>query len=189
MGTRHLVCVYANKRFQAAQYGQFDGYPGGTGVEVLEFIRALGPKEMALFKKKLRNVRLHSHEEFKENNLYDTPKHHQPKAHELLKYIYDSDDEIHLINDVAFSADSLYCEWVYVFNLDKKTFDVYEGFVQKESESAEIFLKYKHPPKEKINPNHTPTNYYPVKMVASYGLENLPDVNDFVERFNDDPDE
>lgn len=187
MGTRHLVCVYANKRFQAAQYGQFDGYPGGTGIDVLDFIRTLDAKKMATFKKKLRNIRLHSEKEFQDKNLYDTPKHYQPSSDKLLQYIFDSEDEIHLINSVAFAGDSLYCEWVYVLNLDNKTFDVYEGFVEVESQSAELFMKYKLPPKPK-NPNYAVTDYYPVKLVASYGLESLPETADFVERFNEEED-
>lgn len=187
MGTRHLVCVYANKRFQAAQYGQFDGDPGGTGIDVLDFIRTLDPKKMDIFKKKLRNIRLHSEKEFQDKNLYDTPKHHQPTAHELLQYIFDSEDEIHLVNSVAFAGDSLYCEWVYLLDLDKKTFNVYKGFVEVESESAELFMKYKLPPKKK-NPNYAVTDYYPVKLVASYGLESLPETEDFVERFKEEED-
>jgi hypothetical protein len=183
MGTRHLVCVYANKRFQAAQYGQFDGYPGSAGVEVLDFIRGLNPKALAVFKKKLRNVRLYSSEEFKELNLYDKENYEQPSGSSVLNRIFNSEDKVHLINSVSFSGDSLSCEWAYVLNLDNNTFSVYEGFVEKESESAEIFLKYKQ------LPAYRTTHYYPVKLVASYGLENLPETEDFVERFKDEEDE
>lgn len=185
MSTRHLVCVYANKRFQAAQYGSYDGYPGGTGIDVLDFIRGLNKKNMDIFKRKLRNIRLHSEKEFQENNLSDLPNHHQPSSEKLLQYIFDSDDEIHLVNSISFAGNSLHCEWVYVLNLDKKTFDIYEGFVEVENESAELFMKYKLPPKTK-NPNYAVTDYYPVKLAASYGLESLPETADFIERFNNE---
>lgn len=191
MGTRHLVCVYANKRFKAAQYGQFDGYPEGTGLSVLNFVRGLTPESMKEFKKKLRNVRLHSDKEFEDKELYDKEGYKQPTAANLFEHIMTSEDQVHLINSASFAGDSLFCEWAYVLNLDTKTLDVYEGFVENEAESAEIFMKYKRPPKQKSakNPNYTPTDYYPVKLVASYGLENLPDDEDFTERFKDDSEE
>lgn len=34
MGTRHLICVYYKRRFAIAQYGQWDGYPGGQGLTI-----------------------------------------------------------------------------------------------------------------------------------------------------------
>ncbi len=34
----------------------------------------------------------------------------------------------HMIDSHAFLADSLFCEWAYVVNLDERTFEVYEGF-------------------------------------------------------------
>ena len=37
MGTRHLIAVMADGKYQVAQYGQWDGYPSGQGVSVLTF--------------------------------------------------------------------------------------------------------------------------------------------------------
>lgn len=188
MGTRHLVCVYSNKRFQVAQYGQYDGYPSGTGADVLSFLHMLSDKEFKTFKKKLRNVRLHPEAEFRDKDLYNI--HPQPTASEVLNEIFASDKEIHLINNASFGGDSLFCEWAYVINMDTNTFDVYEGFVKDVHESAPLFLKYKRPPKEKPkNSKHQIDDYYPVKLAASYGLECLPDIEDFLERFNDQEDE
>ena len=188
MGTRHLVCVYANKRFQVAQYGQFDGYPEGTGVDVLNFLKNLSEKEFKTFKKKLRNVRLHAEVEFREKNMYDANP--QPTASEVLDAVFASEKEMHLVNHAAFGGDSLFCEWAYVINMDTNTLDVYEGFVKDINESAPLFLKYQRPPKEKSkNPNYAVEDYYPIKLAASYGLESLPDVEDFLERFKEPDDE
>jgi len=187
MGTRHLVCVYSNKRFQVAQYGQFDGYPSGAGLDVLNFLKKLSDKEFKTFKKKLRNVRLHSAAEFRDKNMYDDNP--QPTASEVLDKVFASDKELHLVNHASFGGDSLFCEWAYVINIDTNTLDVYEGFVNDLSESAPLFLKYKKPPKEQSqNAVHQIEDYYPVKLAASYGLESLPDVEDFVERFNEPED-
>ena len=38
MGTRHLILVYYKGQYHIAQYGQWDGYPGGQGVTVLHFV-------------------------------------------------------------------------------------------------------------------------------------------------------
>ena len=39
MGTRHLICVKLDGEYKIAQYGQWDGYPEGAGLEVLRFLR------------------------------------------------------------------------------------------------------------------------------------------------------
>ena len=35
MGTRNLTIVYYDGDYRVAQYGQWDGYPEGAGIEVL----------------------------------------------------------------------------------------------------------------------------------------------------------
>ena len=54
MGTRHLIAVQKDGEYKVAQYGQWDGYPEGQGVRVLEFLRNT---DIELFKKRLSNVR------------------------------------------------------------------------------------------------------------------------------------
>jgi len=39
MGTRHLICVVKGKEYIVAQYGQWDGYPTGQGIGVLNFFK------------------------------------------------------------------------------------------------------------------------------------------------------
>lgn len=38
MGTRHLIEVVVDGQIKVAQYGQWDGYPSGQGVDVLKFL-------------------------------------------------------------------------------------------------------------------------------------------------------
>ena len=40
MGTRNLISVIENKKPVIAQYGQWDGYPSGQGVDILEFLKS-----------------------------------------------------------------------------------------------------------------------------------------------------
>lgn len=181
MGTRHLVCVYSDHEFKVAQFGQYDGYPAGTGVAVLDFADTLTTDEnIENFKKKLLNVNLTTYEELKEFKAC-----HQPPADEVLSYIAESTSPIYLVDSIAFSGDSLYCEWAYVINLDNKTFNVYSGFIQDPSLSAAIFQPY-----TKIEAHRAANNqYYPVELVASYGFENLPSYEDFIDQLKDNIDE
>jgi hypothetical protein len=40
MGTRHLITAFDNEgELKVAQYGQWDGYPSGQGVEMLNWLR------------------------------------------------------------------------------------------------------------------------------------------------------
>lgn len=39
MGTRHIIKVRKNGKDWISQYGQWDGYPTGQGIEVMEFVR------------------------------------------------------------------------------------------------------------------------------------------------------
>ena len=45
MGTRNLTCVYKNGEYRVAQYGQWDGYPEGQGVTILEFLHRVNINE------------------------------------------------------------------------------------------------------------------------------------------------
>ena len=38
MGTRHMIGVVSDGKYRVAQYGQWDGYPSGQGVGILEFL-------------------------------------------------------------------------------------------------------------------------------------------------------
>lgn len=41
MGTRHLIAVCIDGKYPIAQYGQFDGYPEGAGVDILNILRTI----------------------------------------------------------------------------------------------------------------------------------------------------
>ena len=38
MGTRNLTCVFVNGEYKVAQYCQWDGYPSGQGLTILNFL-------------------------------------------------------------------------------------------------------------------------------------------------------
>lgn len=73
-----------------------------------------------------------------------------------------------------FPTDSLFAEWGYVVDLDAETFEVYQGF-QKERHDKGRFADRPPYPQSR--------GYYPVALVASWPLKDLPSDEDFVGTF------
>lgn len=76
-----------------------------------------------------------------------------------------------LISNENFAGDSLFCEWAYVVDLDKNTFEVYKGFNNETIDETERFF---HLQKEE-------EEYKPVTLLKSYDLNNLPTLEEFLE--------
>lgn len=83
-----------------------------------------------------------------------------------------------LQNSLNFAADSLLCEWAYVIDLDKNTYEVYEGFNKEPLDESERF--YFLTPIAEKEYRENPKEYYPVKFVTKYSLGSLPDEKDFL---------
>jgi hypothetical protein len=138
MGTRHVIKVIYNKETKVAQYGQWDGYPDGQGITILEFFDVEG--NIDKLKNKLSHVRFY--DEKKDEAFADTVDSemhhwkHRGALHktanqiwfesfktreigaEILNNIAESDmDDIILFDDSDFIGD-LSCEWAYVIDLD-----------------------------------------------------------------------
>ena len=97
-----------------------------------------------------------------------------------------------LQNSLNFAADSLFCEWVYVIDLDKNTFEIYEGFNHEPLTQDDRFYFLMNEA-NKINNerknSHKTESYYPVKFVAEYDLDALPNETDFINAFNSEEEE
>lgn len=189
MGTRNLTMVISNNQTKVAQYGQWDGYPDGVGLGVLEFIRGVDLPE---FKKNIDKIKWLTDEQIDEINKtesWDTkyPYLSRDASSEVLNAIhygkmnigsnYNGVSQIDvsvigLLNKEGFAKDSLFCEWGYVIDLDKNSLDVYTGF-QKEKQEGNIFGE---------NPNEG--GYYPIAKIASFDLKDLPSNDDFLEVFS-----
>ena len=107
-------------------------------------------------------------EKFKEK----FPWLHRDCGATILKMIQDSDNGLQVQDNLEFACDSLFCEWAYVVDLDKNTFEVYKGFNKEPLQEGERFAF--------LNDKCKGEEFYPVKFVKSYSLDSLPTDDEFV---------
>ncbi|MDV4024915.1 hypothetical protein CMT52_11285 [Elizabethkingia anophelis] len=149
MGTRNLTMVINQEGVtKVAQYGQWDGYPSGVGLGVLNFLK---DKELfEKFKSKLDKVRFLDKEgqdkEFIESYNNNTPEWsnetdnrteeqkrwwatycHRDLSEEVLTNIANSEDEeIILLNREETGKSDGWVEWSYIVNLKENMLHVHE---------------------------------------------------------------
>jgi hypothetical protein len=201
MGTRHLICVVKNGQYKVAQYGQWDGYPEGQGVGILNFLTNEMNRE--LFEKKLDDLKWATEEDFRQMHIdigldpnkewvnmdeadlwrRNYPENDRDTGSVILSIIQNSKKTLKLRNSLDFAADSLYCEWAYVIDLDKNTFEVYKGFNEKPLTEEERFYNMEQV-KYSID-----CEYYPVKHIISFELNNLPSEEEFKNGFKNNEEE
>lgn len=199
MGTRGLTVVVVDGQHKIAQYGQWDYYPEGQGVTVLEFCRKLADRELLLrLVEKLKRCRYaderdeRAYEEWAksrgiEGGWMDMDQAAEYKrtfplwSHDhgagILDLVLDSEaDEIVLLDGYAFAGDSLFCEWAYVVDLDAGELEVYRGFNQKGVPTGERFAAVEY---EKDHRGLS-GQYYPIRLACKFKLDDLPSADDFV---------
>lgn len=184
MGTRNLTCAVIDNDYKIAQFGQWDGYPEGVGAKILQFLKE--KMDRPLMEKRLREITFLNEEDINLiNESGDIPAQFSRDIggdilelvqNKVLVQRFGRYDWVmdKLFNRLSFAADSLFCEWCYVVDFDKNTFEVYEGFV-KEAHTGERFSD--------IQSEKTGREYYPVKLVKTYDLNNLPSQEEFIEDF------
>jgi len=180
MGTRNLTIVYLDGKYKVAQYGQFDGYPEGQGLTILEFLQEKFVEYK--FCKNLRKLQIaETDEEIKAlDTLY---KDHWPRefsrdtAADILKMIQNNEVKSgFLISEISFASQGD-CEWAYVLDLDKRTFEVYEGWNKTPLKESDRFF---------FLGNYQDGDYCGVKLVHEWPLNNLPSIKEFTETFKDE---
>src|SRR5208337_4572860 len=157
----------ADGKYQIAQYGQWDHYPSGQGITALEFCREhLSAQEgRDAFKAKLANVKFSEVEAELEGSTYErvvsdfsmpvgdeafgrkTKKIQYPYAGrdtgaEILELVFKSTATVCLNDSIGFAGESLFCEYAYVVDLDKKTLEVFKGFNQRKLGKTQRFKDY-----------------------------------------------
>lgn len=174
MGTRNLTMVI-NKEGETkiAQYGQWDGYPEGQGKTALEFLKTY---DLDNFQKQIEKCFFYKEGDISENATIDQyPQLSRDHGALILAIVNDISDNLGLVDSSDFVYDSLFCEWVYVIDFSKNTFEIYTGFQKSKLDKNQRF--YKEDPDK--------GGYYGVKMIDSYELDNLPELDEFIYNFSD----
>lgn len=179
MGTRNLTCVVKDGDYKVAQYGQWDGYPEGQGATILEFLSS--GLDRKLFESRLDDCVFITDEQIEKlwskgvkqfGTMY--PELSRDTGAEILSLIQKSTAPVWLSNGIEFAKDGLFCEWCYVIDLDKNTFEVYEGFGKTSMSEDERFYA------DKVDGS----GYFPVHHVVSFCLDDLPTLGEFVKQAN-----
>ena len=194
MGTRHLISVHKDGKYPIAQYGQWDGYPEGQGVDVLSFLHS--PLVPAL-EKNLEKCRWITGEEYatmwkefgvdiekdkwvtyEQGKLFNEkyPQLSRDTGAGILELVAKAESEVVLRDDLDFARDSLFCEWAYVVDFDKGTLEVYNGFNSEPLSPEDRFYC-----EEPMEYKGSTEKLYPIKMVASFPLDNLPTQEEFLQ--------
>ena len=194
MGTRNLTIVYLDGEYKVAQYGQWDGYPEGQGRVCLNFLKEKMDKEK--FVKALRSLDWISEKELDdlwksygadENGLinmedadkfnYEHPEFSRNTGAEILSLIQEGNIN-RLDNDIEFAANSLFCEWAWLVDLDSGKFEAYRGFNKRPLTEKDRFFY--------LGNNVDNYGYYGIIKVAEWNLNNLPSEDDFLEKFKEE---
>lgn len=190
MGTRSLTCVVLNNEFKVAQYCQWDGYPSGEGLTVLEFLHDLvnTPGKEDIFRLKVSALEWISDDELKDMwnsvgaddsgwvtfNVSSRFKNkwlhlYRDMGAQILETIMTVNSEIKLKDDHEFGFDGHFCEWAYVIDLDKRQLEVYDGF---HKESAPDGQRWTGP----VDKN----GYGPIQLKKTYSFDELPENDVFI---------
>lgn len=183
MGTRNLTAVILNGEVKVAQYGQWDGYPTGQGYTCSLFIRdkLMTVEGLEKFKKAVSECtfvddknyrelwaevgvpadRNHATSDEAEQFHAKNPQFSRDHGAGVLGLILDNGAR-KLKNSWDFAADSLFCEWAYVFDLDNQVLEVYKGFNKSPVPEGERFASM---PKD--------GEYYPVRLIKKYAFSEL----------------
>lgn len=183
MGTRGFIGFVSGGK-ETVAYCHFDAYPSGLGLDVLGWLLTLGKAglDQAASDAAALRVVTDSDKPTDEDiarlrrwsDLSVGGASERPTWYQLLRQTQGDAGailEAGVIEDASdFPADSLFAEWGYVVDLDSNMFEVYEGF-QKVPHSDGRFSS---------NPVPDDSNYYPVRLIRSWPLADLPTGDAFV---------
>ncbi len=184
MGTRNLTCVVANGEYKVAQYGQWDGYPTGQGNCVVTFLRTTYNADR--FRTQINKIKHLTNDEVKarwteagapdDDNGFVSweiatkfgemfPQLSRDCGAEVLEYIQGAEQpEVRL--EIEFAADSLFCEFAYVVNLDTNELEVFKGFSKTPTTPEDRFHFL-------AAEGGSKRGYWPVKLLKKYRFDEL----------------
>lgn len=170
MGTRGAYGYLVDGQEKVA-YNHFDSYPSGLGTEVLNYIRNHTVEEMREVAKRITFITdevpptKEQIKRFKKFADLEVSSKDLSEWYCLLRESQGNLESFHEGLDVMkdskdFLADSLFCEYAYIINLDTNELEVYKGFNQNKNAQG----RYAH---------LQDGDYHGVKLVSIVGLEEV----------------
>jgi hypothetical protein len=170
--------VQLDNEYKVTQYGQWDGYPTGTGKDIVEILKKI---DLNRFKAQLRDFTLLVPEDMAFNSDIENmlgndfssnyPELSRNTGAKILELIYNTNTGLILADNLDFGNDSLYCEWAYCINLDKNTLEIYQGFNKDSSK-----VNYRFDKNAKISMDYSAVKFigeYPLEMISESLMERL----------------
>lgn len=183
MGTRGAI-TFAARGEEFTTYNHYDSYPKSLGLAMLEFAgkvaadpqgyaERIGGLTIVSAATEPTNMQREALAEFTDEGVstgrdwYATLRRTQGDPEAILRSGF-------LIDGSLFPLDSLFCEWAYAVDIDAGRLEVYQGY-QKEPHDEGRFAD-----------GECRDGYYPVRLVASWPLDNLPDEAEFLAELAED---
>lgn len=183
MGTRHLTAVFLDSKYQVAQYGQWDSYPRGAGINCLNFVHSIVSETARKdFANKVRDCSWAtqkyidskvSQEDWQKNY----PELSRDTGSNLLQLIQKSEKGLKLVDVIDFAADGFMCEWVWVIDLDHNTFEGFKGFNNKSLTPDDRFYFLQ------LENEEPQEGFYPARLIKKWQLDNLSIDEEFLAAF------
>ena len=137
MGTRNLTIVKYDYQIRVAQYGQWDGYPSGNGQKILNFLRAVD-FDLQNFIEKVKLCQFVPQEKLEKLTdekwvelCQKKPQFSRDTGAGILEMIQNNKaKKFELKNELEFGFDDLFCEWMYIIDLDHKQLIVRHNFIE-----------------------------------------------------------
>lgn len=124
MGTRSLIRIIKEKKTRVAQYCQWDGYPGGVGLDLLQALRGIDEVKFSSQIEKCAFVPNKDEDEafWRKASKYNN---RDLAASIIYMILNDESEKIYLFNSGKFSEDKSWfmgCQYEWVIDLDSMTF-------------------------------------------------------------------
>ena len=191
MGTRGLYGIRKNG-IDKATYNHWDSYPDWLGREVISFCKYNSIENLDKFFNLIELVDENStptkeqveyctslgleDTDLHNRDLYDwyCLIHNLQGNFNLYQKLIDNHNLIYMTDYITFIEDSLFCEYAYIINLDDNVLEFYKGF-QHEPQNGNRYGT------ESTYEGHDGTKYYPCKLIKTFPLGELDDVDAIVE--------
>jgi len=181
MSHPHLVSIYYNGEYKMASCCHYYQELEEAGVNILRFLN----HEMDRSKFLKRVAKLQFFTEKQEKAFYKsskTPPYHLSRgitAVEILKVVQDQEiyKRLKLLNQIDVSK-KYYCEWGYIIDFDKDTYEIYAGYNHSPLSSDERF--YHDGFVETFDYSDSIIKIYPIRHIQSFSLSKLPTEEEFL---------